>query len=148
MRGMVTRQIQALAAGICIAIIVQESAWIGFDLLNPSQSLNATLAAAPLSDGWLLPLLLAWAAGGIFGGMMATLVGRSRASGYATGLLLSGSAALLAWISLPGAGGFLAIAATPGIGSALGTWMGLALGLTPDGRERLASVATLRSGSH
>ena len=123
MRGMIKKQVQALAAGICIAMIVQESIWIAFDLLDPTRSLNATLAAAPLSSGWLLPLLLAWAAGGIFGGMMATLVGRRRASGYATGILLSGSAAVLAWISLPGAGGFLAIAATPGIGSALGSWL-------------------------
>jgi len=126
MRGMIKRQVQALAAGICVAVIVQESTWMALDLLDPTQSLNDALADAPLSDGWLVPLLLAWIAGGVFGGLMATLVGRSRFSGHATGLLLSASAAVLIWISLPGAGGFLAIAATPSIGSALGTWLGLA----------------------
>jgi len=125
MRFMIKRQAKALAAGICIAVIVQESTWIALDLLDPTQSLNHALADAPLSDGWLIPLLLAWAAGGVFGGLMATLVGRSRLSGHVTGLLLSASAAVLASISLPGAGGFLAIAATPSIGSALGTWLGL-----------------------
>jgi len=145
MRRMIKRQIQALAAGICIAVIVQESIWIAIDLLDPAQSLNAALAAAPLSDGWLAPLLLAWAIGGLFGGLMATLVGRSRFSGHSAGLLLSCSAAGLAWISLPGAGGFLAIAATPSVGAALGTWLGS--GLTADRRERPShsSIVTLRA---
>jgi len=143
---MIKRQIQALAAGICLAVIVQESTWIAFNLLDPTQSLNQALADAPLSDGWLLPLLLAWAAGSVFGGLMATLVGRSRFSGYAVGLLLSASAAALAWISLPGAGAFLVIAATPGIGSALGTGLGLRLGRAADSHNRLVppSVVTLR----
>lgn len=147
---MIKRQVQALAAGICIAMIVQESIWIALDAVDPTQSLNDALAGAPLSEGWLLPLLLAWAAGGMFGGMMATLVGRGRASGYATGFLLSCSAGVLAWISLPGAGGFLAIAATPGMGSALGTWLALGLGLAADRHQRPIppSVVTLRSGIH
>lgn len=135
MRIMIKRQVQALAAGICIAVIVQESAWIAFDVLDPTQSLNEMLANAPLSDGWLAPLLLAWAVGGVFGGLMATLVGGSRLSGHATGLLLSSAAGLLAWISLPGAGGFLAIAATPSFGAALGTWLGMYLGLAADDHE-------------
>lgn len=146
MRRMIKRQVQALAAGICIAVIVQESTWIAIDLLDPAQSLNDALAAAPLTEGWLAPLLLAWAIGGLFGGLMATLVGRSRFSGHATGVLLSCSAAALAWISLPGAGGFLVVAATPSAGAALGTWLGS--GLIADKRERLlhSSVVTLRAG--
>lgn len=150
MQTMIKRQVQALAAGICIAVIVQESTWIAFDALNPAQSLNHALAEAPLSDGWLLPLLLAWAAGGVFGGLMATLVGRSRLSGYATGLLLSASAALLAWISLPGAGGFLVIAATPGVGCTLGAWLGFRLGPAADQHEHAVktSVVTLRCVYH
>ena len=150
MRSMIKRQVQALAAGICIAIIVQESTWIAFDALDPTQSLNHALAEAPLSDGWLLPLLLAWAVGGFFGGLMATLVGRSRLSGHATGLLLAASAALLAWISLPGAGGFLVIAATPVFGSTLGTWLGYRLGLVADRHRHAAptSVVTLRCVFH
>jgi uncharacterized protein (DUF697 family) len=145
MRSMIKRQIQALAAGICIAVIVQESTWVALDVLDPTQSLNDALAEAPLSDGWLIPLVLAWAMGGVFGGLMATLVGRSRLSGLATGLLLSASAAVLAWISLPGAGGFLAIAATPSIGSALGTWLGLGLAADKHERHTLASVDKLRA---
>lgn len=147
---MINRQVQALAAGICIALIVQESTWIAFDALDPTQSLNHALFEAPLSEGWLAPLLLAWAMGGFFGGLMATLVGGSRLSGHATGLLLSASAAALAWISLPGAGGFLVIAATPGVGSALGAGMGLRLGLSLDKQDRLlsTSVVTLRCVLH
>lgn len=146
---MIKRQIHALTAGICVAIVVQESTWLASDMLDPGRPLNHALADAPLSTGWLLPLILAWAAGGIFGGMMATLVGRSRASGYATGLLLSASAAMLAWISLPGAGGFLAIAATPWIGSALGAWLAFSLGLNADRNDRLepTRVVKLREDS-
>lgn len=125
-------QIQALAAGICIAVIVQESIWIALDVLDPLQSLNEALSAAPLSDGWLAPLLLAWTGGGIFGGLMATLVGCSRYTGHAAGLLLSASAALLAWHTLPGAGGFLVVAATPAIGTAIGTGVALKIGFTGD----------------
>jgi len=146
MRSMIKRQVQALAAGICVAVIVQESTWLAFNMLDPRQSLNQALVDAPLSDGWLLPLLLAWAAGGVFGGLMATLVGRSRLSGHATGLFLSLSAALLTWISLPGAGAFLVIAATPSIGSALGTWLGLGLAADDSERPLPTSVVTLRSG--
>lgn len=147
---MIKRQVQALAAGICIAVIVQESAWIAFDVLDPRQSLNVALADAPLSEGWLAPLLLAWVVGGFFGGLMATLVGRNRFSGHATGLLLSASAAILAWIALPGAGGFLAVAATPSIGAALGTWLGLGLGLPAGrhGKPRPPGVVTLSCGFH
>lgn len=143
LRTTIRKQVLALALGICIAVIVQESTWMAFDVLDPTQSLNTVLANAPLSDGWLVPLLLAWAVGGVFGGLMATLVGGSRSSGHATGLLLTASAALLAWISLPGAGGFLAISATPSLGAALGTWLGLAA----DEQERLTtpSVVTLRA---
>lgn len=145
MHTMIKRQVQALAAGIGIAMVVQESAWIALDMLDPRESLNEALVAAPLSDGWLVPLLLTWAAGGFFGGLMATLVGRRRFSGHATGLLLSGSAALLAWIALPGAGGFLAVAATPTIGAALGTWLGLGLVDEQSGQSMASSVVTLRS---
>lgn len=132
---MIRRHIQALAAGICIAVIVQESIWLGLDVLDPVQSLNRALADGALSEGWLTPLLLAWLAGGVFGGLMATLVAQSRFSGHATGLLLSASAALLTWISLPGAGAFLVIAATPSIGAALGTSAGLRLGLATHQHE-------------
>lgn len=147
---MIKRQVQALAAGICIAMIIQESTWIAVDVLDPTQSLNHALVEAPLSDGWLLPLLLAWAVGGFFGGLMATLVGRSRLSGHATGLLLSASAAVLAWISLPGAGGFLVIATTPAFGCAPGTWLGYRLVLAADKHKHVAptSVVTLRCVFH
>ena len=139
MCDMITRQLQALAAGTCIAVIVQESIWIALDLLDPRQSLNDVLGAAPLSDGWLVPLLLAWIGGGLFGGLMATLVGRSRYTGHAAGLLLSASAALLAWHSLPGAGGFLIVAAAPFIGTATGTGLALKLELEGDRNERITA---------
>lgn len=127
MRGMIKRQVQAIAAGICIAVIVQESAWIGLDLLDPTRSLNQALTQAPLANGWLVPMLVAWLVGGGFGGLMATLVGRNRFVGHAAGLLLSGSALLLAALSLPDAGLFLVVASTPSLGAALGTWIGMAL---------------------
>ena len=147
---MVKRQLQAVAAGICIAIIAQESTWIAFDVLDPARSLNDALAEAPLSNGWLAPLLLSWALGGVLGGLMATLVGQSRFSGYATGLSLSASALALLWICLPGAGGFLAVALTPGIGAALGAWLGLLLERAADKHERIspASIVTLRFDLH
>lgn len=147
MKSMIKKQIQAVSAGICIAVIIQESVWIALDSLDPAQSLNNILAAAPLSGGWLAPLLLAWILGGVFGGLMGTLVGRNRFSGHATGLCLSASAAVLAWISLPGAGGFLVIAITPSLGAALGTWLGLGLGLGQAGDKHeiimTPSVVTL-----
>lgn len=127
MSSMVKRQIQALAAGICIAIIVQEITWIGLDLLDPTRSLNVILAQAPFAGGWLAPLLAAWMAGGIFGALMATLVGRNRFIGHVAGLLLSGSALVIAALSLPDAGSVLTIAATPSLGAALGTWLGVLL---------------------
>ena len=143
MPGMVRRQIQAVAAGICIAVIIQESIWIALDLLNPADSLNQALADAPLSDGWLVPLLLAWLLGGAFGGLMATLVGGSRYSGHAAGALLSASAVLLAWISLPDAGAFLAVAATPSIGATIGTGLGLNVDDAGRGQPVSPSVVTL-----
>lgn len=127
MRSMIKRQVQAIAAGICIAVIVQESVWIGLDQIDPTRSLNQALAHAPLAGGWLAPMLVAWLVGGGFGGLMATLVGRNRIIGHAAGLLLSGSALLLAALSLPGAGLFLLVAATPSLGAALGCWIGAAL---------------------
>lgn len=144
MSRMIKRQIQALAAGICIAIIVQESTWIGLDLLDPSHSLNESLTRAPLAGGWMAPLLGAWLAGGAFGGLMATLVGRNRLIGHLTGLLLSGSALLIAALALPKAGGALAISMTPSLGAALGTGLGAALaGHKQSGQP---SVGKLRSG--
>lgn len=144
---MIKRQAQALAGGICVAIIVQESIWIGLDLLDPARALNQQLAEAPLADGWLAPLLVAWLVGGVFGGLMATLVGRSRYSGHAAGLLLSGSALLIAAISLPGAGALLVIAATPSLGAAPGSWIGACLLNGESDRPSLMpSLVTLRSG--
>lgn len=143
MRGMITRQIRALAAGTCIAVIVQESIWLALDAIDPLQSLNDVLAAAPLSEGWLVPLLLAWAGGGIFGGLMATLVGRSRYTGHAAGVVLSASAALLAWRALPDAAGFLAVAATPAIGTAIGTGLALKIGLPADRKQRVVAPGGL-----
>mgnify|MGYP006431856901 CR=1 FL=1 len=148
MRDMITRQIQALAAGTCIAVIVQESIWIALDLLDPRQSLNDVLGAAPLSDGWLVPLLLAWIGGGLFGGLMATLVGRSRYTGHAAGLLLSASAALLAWHALPGAGGFLVVAATPAIGTAIGTSLALKVDGAADRHEKTPPTSIAAAHSH
>lgn len=148
MLAMIKRQIQALAAAICIAVIVQESTWIALDLVDPTQSLNQALADAPLSGGWLVPLLLAWLFGGFFGGLMATLVGNSRFSGHLSGLFLSASAAALAWLSMPDAGGFLAIAATPSIGAALGTWLGLELTTGQDQPPMPSSIVTLHAGFH
>ena len=150
MRCMITRQIQALAAGICIAVIVQESIWAALDALDPLQSLNEALRAAPLSDGWLVPLLLAWTGGGIFGGLMATLVGGSRYTGHAAGLVLSASAALLAWLALSGAGGFLAVAATPAIGTAIGTSLALKMDGAGYRHEKTppTSVAATHSDFH
>lgn len=146
MRGMIKRQVQAIAAGICIAVIVQESVWIGLDLLDPTRSLNQALAQAPLARGWLTPLLVAWLVGGGFGGLMATLVGRNRIIGHAAGLLLSGSALLLAAFSLPGAGLFLVVAATPSLGAALGTWIGVVLLDGERDRPVTSGIDTLRSG--
>ncbi|HKL51255.1 MAG TPA: hypothetical protein VJ908_08810 [Wenzhouxiangellaceae bacterium] len=140
---MVKRQIQALAAGICIAIIVQESTWIGLDLLDPTRSLNESLAHAPLVGGWLAPLLAAWIAGGVFGALMATLVGRNRFIGHVVGLLLSGSALLIAALSLPGAGSVLTIAATPSLGAALGTWLGIFLSGKQPKNLMTPSIVTL-----
>lgn len=147
MCGMIKRQVQALAGGICVAIIVQESIWIGLDLLDPAHALNRQLAEAPLADGWLTPLLVAWLVGGVFGGLMSTLIGRSRYSGHAAGLLLSGSALLVAAISLPGAGPLLVIAATPSLGAALGAGIGVSLlNGESDRSPLLPSLVTLRSG--
>ncbi|MEX0914462.1 MAG: hypothetical protein WDZ60_01095, partial [Wenzhouxiangellaceae bacterium] len=130
----------------CVAIIVQESIWIGLDLLDPARALNRQLAEAPLADGWLTPLLVAWLVGGVFGGLMATLVGRSRYSGHAAGLLLSSSALLIAAISLPGAGALLVIAATPSLGAAFGAGIGVSL-LDGEGDGLVRpSLVTLRSG--
>jgi len=127
MHSMVERQALAIAAGVGLAIIIQESVWIGWDALIPRHSLNKALLEAPTSDGWLTPLLAAWLAGGAFGGLMSTLIGRSRFSGHATGLLLSAGALLLAVFALPEAGSFLVIAGTPGAGSALGAGLGVKL---------------------
>lgn len=143
---MFKRQIRAVPAGICVAVIVQESIWTGLDLVDPELSLNQALANAPLAEGWLAPLLLAWLVGGAFGGLMATLVGRNRFTGHAAGLLLSGSALLITALALPDAGGFLAIAGTPSVGAALGTWLGLAFVQDEPDRLTLPSIVTLRGG--
>jgi len=127
MGGMIRKQALALAAGIAVGIIIQESVWIGFDLLDPERALNQTLIQAPVANGLLVPLLTAWLAGGAFGGLMATLVGRNRIGGHLTGVLLSGSAVLVTAAALTEAGRFLAIAATPGIGAALGVGLGMRL---------------------
>ena len=124
---MIRRQALALAAGVGLGIIVQESLWTGIDALDPGHSLNQALVHAPLSGGWLVPLLAAWLAGGAFGGLMATLVSRGRAGGHAAGTFLSGSALLLSALALPDAGAFLVIALTPGAGAALGTGLGMRL---------------------
>ena len=127
MRSMLQRQALAMAAGVGLGIIIQESLWIGADALIPSQSLNQALSHAAISDGWLTPLLAAWLAGGAFGGLMSTLLGRSRLSGHAAGLLLTGAALLLVCLALPGSGSFLVIAGTPSAGAALGAGLGVKL---------------------
>jgi len=127
MRSMLQRQALAIAAGVGLGIIIQESLWIGSDALIPSQSLNQALSHAAISDGWLTPLLAAWLAGGAFGGLMSTLLGRSRLSGHATGLLLTGAALVLVCLAIPGAGPFLVIAGTPSAGAALGAGLGVKL---------------------
>jgi len=144
---MVKRQVQAIAAGICVAIVAQESIWVALDLLDPSYSLNQLLAQGPLAEGWVVPLLSSWIAGGALGGLMATLVGGNRLIGHLTGLLLSGSALLVAALSFPGAGLFLTIAATPSIGAAPGSWLGLALARNHARHLTTPGVGTLRSGS-
>jgi len=138
MRTMIRKQSLALASGVAVGIVIQESLWAAFDLLDPQRALNQVLDQAPAADGLLLPLLTAWIAGGVFGGLMATLVGRKRIAGHVTGLLLSGAALLLTIIVLDDTGRFLAIAATPSIGAALGTGLGLRL---------LDSEADQRSGA-
>lgn len=141
MRDMIGRQPLALAAGVALGIIIQESLWIGVDALIPEHSLNRALVHAPLSDGWLAPLLAAWLAGGAFGGLMATLIGRNRIIGHVTGLLLSGSGLLVAAFALPDAGRFLVVAGTPSAGAALGTWLGIALLMAEADRQTSPGVA-------
>lgn len=152
MRAMIKRQVQALAAGVCIGIVVQESAWTGLDLLDPGASLNRLMIEAPLDGGqpapslWSLnlplfgPLFGAWLLGGTLGGLMATLVGRHRFSGHAAGVLLSASAAMIAYFAWPLAGPFVAVAVMPSVGAALGT--GLGLRLLDSGDERTTAART------
>lgn len=145
MHGMIRRQSLALAAGVGLGIVIQESLWIGADVLEPGHSLNRALLRAPLSDGWLVPLLAAWLAGGAFGGLMTTLVGRNRVIGHVTGLLLSGSALLVAVFALPDAGCFLVVAGSPSASAALGAWLGIALLESEEDGRRPPGVAKLRA---
>lgn len=144
---MIRRQALALAAGAGLGIVIQESLWLGLDVLDPGHSLNQALSQAPSSDGWLAPLVLAWFAGGAFGGLMATLVGQNRLIGHLTGVLLSGSALLVATLALPDAGPLLVIAGCPVAGAALGTGMGAALIVREADPHASPGVAKLRGDS-
>jgi len=143
MKAMIKRQIQALAAGLCIGVIMQESIWVGLDAVDARYSLNQALTEAPLTTGWIVPLLLAWLAGGVFGGLMATLMGGNRLTGHIAGLLLSCSALLVTWLAMPGAGGLLVISLTPALGAVFGTCLGAALLGSKRGRPGLQRIVTL-----
>ncbi|MGK7295383.1 MAG: hypothetical protein ACNS61_06065 [Candidatus Wenzhouxiangella sp. M2_3B_020] len=110
---MIKRHLQALAAGIAVGIVLQESAWTGLDWVDPTRSLNEALVSGPDAPGLLVPLLFTWLLGGFAGGLMGSLVGRHRAHGIAVGILLAASACSIAVLAWPDAGALLVVGAVP-----------------------------------
>lgn len=110
---MIKRHIQALAAGIAVGIVLQESVWTGLDWVDPTRSLNEALVSGPHAPGLMVPLLFTWLLGGFAGGLMGALVGRHRAHGIVVGVLLAASACSIAVLAWPDAGALLVLAAAP-----------------------------------
>jgi len=141
--AMIARFTRALAAGVVIAMVLQESVWWGMDRIDPARSLNAAFVLGPLGRGWPVPLAVSWLLGGLAGGMMATLVGGSRWHGHALGLVLGPAAAVLLHLAWRDTGAFLLLALTPVLATALGAGLaGRALPREPRGLA--PSVVTLR----
>jgi hypothetical protein len=86
--------------------------------------LNRELVSGPDGSGIWLPLLTSWLIGGAAAGLMATLVGRRRASGHAAGALMSISAFCLCRLAWPEAGALASVCLTPSLGAALGCGWG------------------------
>lgn len=118
------RQFRAISAAVLVGVVIQESLWTILNLIDFSTPLNELLVSGQRPASWLIAALLAWAAGGLFAGLMATLIARSRISGLISGLLLSASACLLMVLAVDEPRGLLALAAVPLVASVPGTWLG------------------------
>ncbi|MDT8409142.1 MAG: hypothetical protein RQ741_06045 [Wenzhouxiangellaceae bacterium] len=121
---MIKRQFRALAAGVTIGVVAQESLWMGLNLIDPAVELNELLAAGSRPSAWILPMLICWIFGGLLGGLMATLVARNRIAGVVCGALLSGSAWLLATLSWPQPGAMILLTLVPLVAAIPATWLG------------------------
>ncbi len=141
---MVERFARSLAAGCLVGVVVQEALWTGLGMLDPAGSLNRALVSGPQQGSIWGPLLAAWLTGGFAAALMATLVGRSRWSGYGAGALMSLSAWCLCRLAWPESGALSAVAATPLLGAALGTGIALRVLMGDETRRARPSVVTLR----
>lgn len=121
---MLERFARSLAAGCAVGVIVQEALWAGLGMADPDGSLNRALVAGPQTDGVWFPLLTSWLIGGAAAGLMATLVGRRRASGHSAGGLMSISAFAVCRLAWPESGALVAVCLTPSLGAALGSGLG------------------------
>jgi hypothetical protein len=144
--AMFARVVRALASGIAVGIVLQESVWLALDPIDPLRSLHVEWTRGPQGDGWLVPLIAAWLIGGGAGGLMAALVGRNRWLAHAVGALLCASAGLLLTLAWPDAGAAKWLALTPALGAAAGAAMAGYV-LADDEHGGGERVATLRADS-